>query len=550
MKLRLLLVLIGALGPDPSLAQQLYLHGQCRMDSCVHIQIKDVRQLGSLGSGTLISFDEAVEIAACGRGVYPNYKAAPCYLRKPPLLIYERNFAFCSYVDPTVLSPTKQAVFSADYLNPAAQTPGYQIESTLAYLAACHQLVLSPEDLFGSSRSREIAALGYRTIMQSSLKDRQAKNSFGSIEEFEAFVSGSGRTARAAASPLTSTTPPQPMTTSNPPEQKLPTDSGSASQLSGRVDAAVSALPTRTGSPAKSAEAMAPHPSMPTTPAPGQSVARIQAPISSTEFMAFLQLVTEKGVMCSEELSTPSRNEMEQYSNVVNELIKYPPFKSMKEHYDQRPRDRSAEQFVRLAARDILMTTCATAVKELAERSQRIQSVIAQVGGHAAPPSDASCGSGGSAPGSAPGTKFRGLFINMPRSEIEQWTLPDFDLRVQQCQASVNSKDHKKCAEISIGADGRVEKLEFAKCFFGASDLGPDAFMQRIVDNYRIPHLNCEQKSIYVPDIRDSVVTKECAGSALTGEWVSIVIRTAGILGGTIEMTVSRRAISHQPKFD
>jgi hypothetical protein len=117
-------------------------------------------------------------------------------------------------------------------------------------------------------------------------------------------------------------------------------------------------------------------------------------------------------------------------------------------------------------------------------------------------------------------TRFRGIFIGMTRSDIAKFTSNEFVANLenenpkanpckgsheesckianamglfdQHNKATFNVKGSKKvCAEAIFGKDDRVEQLTFSKCFFGASDLEFDPFVQAIVGNYGVSGVSC-----------------------------------------------------------
>jgi hypothetical protein len=155
------------------------------------------------------------------------------------------------------------------------------------------------------------------------------------------------------------------------------------------------------------------------------------------------------------------------------------------------------------------------------------------------------------------GTKFRGLFINMSRAEVEALQPSDFDISFEDDAATFQLKGSQKaCAIAFFDKAKKVESMKFQRCFFKADDLTLEQFAQRVVDSYNIPNLSCKS------DLDDPVMGKllreyaneglvardsrTCTGPASTGEMVTI--GTPGILQPA--MTVGRRTASQQPKFN
>jgi hypothetical protein len=176
-------------------------------------------------------------------------------------------------------------------------------------------------------------------------------------------------------------------------------------------------------------------------------------------------------------------------------------------------------------------------------------------------------------------TKFRGIFIGMTRRDIAKFTSNEFVANIENAnpkanpcngsheesckvanamglfdqhnKATFNLKGSKKvCAEAIFGKDERVEELTFDKCFFGASDLEFDPFVQAIVGNYGVSGVSC-RSDLDRPLSRQYALEgvgpsnpRICTGLAKTGE--KITITTGGILYS--DMTVEKA--TGKPTFD
>ncbi len=150
-----------------------------------------------------------------------------------------------------------------------------------------------------------------------------------------------------------------------------------------------------------------------------------------------------------------------------------------------------------------------------------------------------------------PGTKFRGLFVNMSKSDLDHVHLDEFEVRSRGQEATLSAKGKGvRCAVLRFDKAGRVEAMKLKPCFFRADDLTGDQFAQKVVDTFRIPSLDCNTQSLYSRDLGGSIVIKRCSGSVPTGELLHIEITTAGMFGTEITMDVVRRGNEKRPKFD
>jgi hypothetical protein len=153
----------------------------------------------------------------------------------------------------------------------------------------------------------------------------------------------------------------------------------------------------------------------------------------------------------------------------------------------------------------------------------------------------------GIGPPDDPGTKFRGIYINMRCTDLQRLKMEDFNIRVETSKAEILAKTGSYgCAIVSFDKEGSVEEIEFYRCFFGATDLNLEQFVQSITFNYRIPNLSCDTQ------MNGDYSVTTCAGPASTGEWISIRSTTSlksGLSGGP-SMRVQRRGPAQRPKFD
>jgi hypothetical protein len=177
-------------------------------------------------------------------------------------------------------------------------------------------------------------------------------------------------------------------------------------------------------------------------------------------------------------------------------------------------------------------------------------------------------------------TKFRGLFIGMTRADIDALQMNDFQARLVKADAKPdpcdNSRDGscklagalgllskspdrviltskvtgKECATLEFDKGGKADRMIFAKCLFGASDLGFDAFAQAIVTNYKIDRLTCKS-DLDNPLAREyarkgllDANPRTCSGLAKTGEKVTLT--TGGFMDS--DMTVEKA--TERPSFN
>jgi hypothetical protein len=161
-----------------------------------------------------------------------------------------------------------------------------------------------------------------------------------------------------------------------------------------------------------------------------------------------------------------------------------------------------------------------------------------------------------------PGTKFRGLYINMTKAEAEAFLSKEFRFSTDnEGFMSIRFLDETKrnrndpdgvCAAARFDQSNRIDTLSFSPCFFNAADLSFDAFIQEVSKSYSFPKLNCTLEPpnpIEVELYRQSqgmlgsrpTMTRRCKGFTSLGELVDF---TSGSL------MVSRRTQAQRPTFN
>jgi hypothetical protein len=144
-----------------------------------------------------------------------------------------------------------------------------------------------------------------------------------------------------------------------------------------------------------------------------------------------------------------------------------------------------------------------------------------------------------------PGTKFRGLYINMTRDDFELTKLPSgVSIEVAEDNSSGLSYRLKKgealCGVVDLGKNRqRIEALTLAQCYFEADGMEFARFTRALIDNYGLKQVSCRPDPL-------SPARTVCEGGASTGE--RIHISSSGLIVSRTE--VQKPAESVVGKFD
>ena len=144
-----------------------------------------------------------------------------------------------------------------------------------------------------------------------------------------------------------------------------------------------------------------------------------------------------------------------------------------------------------------------------------------------------------------PGTKFRGLYINMAKADFELNGPPSgMSMEIAQDNADGLSYRLKKgetlCGVVDFGKNRqRIAAMTMAQCYFEADGMEFARFERALIDNYGLKQVSCRPDPL-------SPARTVCEGGAPTGERIHI---------GSSGLIVSRTEVKKPPesvvgKFD
>ena len=150
------------------------------------------------------------------------------------------------------------------------------------------------------------------------------------------------------------------------------------------------------------------------------------------------------------------------------------------------------------------------------------------------------------------GTKFRGVYINMPKAEASRLS-DNFDLKWEKNLFAITkeeetipvlaiySKAGKHCGNVKFDQTNTAKSADFYRCFFDADSLPPQQFAEALVNNYKLPKLSCAmEKNLAGEPLRT------CDGLMSTGEQVRITFPA----GASDEPAIHLKRSSATPKFN
>jgi hypothetical protein len=126
------------------------------------------------------------------------------------------------------------------------------------------------------------------------------------------------------------------------------------------------------------------------------------------------------------------------------------------------------------------------------------------------------------------GTKFRGLYINMPRAEVGQVHSDEFDVTITNAKNSRLStvffrQKHggARCAYITFDEHEKASHMELYSCFFGADNLDFEQ-LEAVVKNYGLADVFCDISGVTFNGVAQGVNKRTCSSSLPTGERITI----------------------------
>jgi hypothetical protein len=119
-------------------------------------------------------------------------------------------------------------------------------------------------------------------------------------------------------------------------------------------------------------------------------------------------------------------------------------------------------------------------------------------------------------------TKFRGIYIDMPRSEFDALPLREKDLSATFDGDTAHLRRYNRLlAEVVFDGDKRTKSIKFGREFFGAQDLFFSEFRRELARAYGL-NFNCSTQSIPISGVRPFYHFEKCTALAHTGERINL----------------------------
>lgn len=134
-------LILGSIGS--SLGYEVYLTPACRMGTCSHALIRNIEPVAFLPKGILKHYDISVEEISCPPA--SDYTESTCFRKKPAFSKFERAFAFCSRVNPSILRKlsaetveNSSRAYLANYFDFTRDLSTGQMATATEYFTVCH----------------------------------------------------------------------------------------------------------------------------------------------------------------------------------------------------------------------------------------------------------------------------------------------------------------------------------------------------------------------------------------------------------------------------
>jgi hypothetical protein len=163
-----ILALSGPLFSGPLLAAQpeMLLRERCRSDECTFTKIVTKRRIAQNAQGRMIEVKSRSVVVPVAKGTDPQAVPSP-----DSFGLVRVSYAFCSTEKPAIILYNGKK-FSAHMLNIAAETAGSAINAQIEYWAACHDRIVSVNEVTEGRLAKDAEKLGYHALPAEDIRRR------------------------------------------------------------------------------------------------------------------------------------------------------------------------------------------------------------------------------------------------------------------------------------------------------------------------------------------------------------------------------------------
>lgn len=163
-----ILALSGPLFSGPLFAAQpeMLLRERCRKDECTFTKIVTKRQIAKNAQGQMIEVKSRSVVVPVAKGTDPQAVPSP-----DSFGLVRVSYVYCSTQKPAVIFYDDKK-FYAHMLNIGAVPAGYAVNSQIEYWAACHDRIVSVNEVMEGRLAKDAEKLGYRPLPAEDIRRR------------------------------------------------------------------------------------------------------------------------------------------------------------------------------------------------------------------------------------------------------------------------------------------------------------------------------------------------------------------------------------------
>lgn len=160
--------LSGPLFSGPLLAAQpeMLLRERCQKDECTFTKIVTKRQIAKRARGQMVEVKSRSVVVPVAKGTDPQAVPSP-----DSFGLVRVSYAFCSTQKPAVIFYDGKK-FYAHMLNIGAVPAGYAVNSQIEYWAACHDRIVSVNEVMEGRLAKDAEKLGYHALPAEDIRQR------------------------------------------------------------------------------------------------------------------------------------------------------------------------------------------------------------------------------------------------------------------------------------------------------------------------------------------------------------------------------------------
>lgn len=160
------LVISALAGPLLAAQPEMLLRERCQQGECSFTKIVSKRQAGKNAQGLMIEVKSRSVVVPAGKNTDPSSVPTP-----DSFGLVRVSYAFCSTQKPAVIFYDDKR-FYAHMLNVGEVPAGYAVNSQIEYWAACHDRIVSVNEVMEGRLAKDAEKLGYTKLPDNEIIQR------------------------------------------------------------------------------------------------------------------------------------------------------------------------------------------------------------------------------------------------------------------------------------------------------------------------------------------------------------------------------------------